>query len=136
MKLFSYVCSQKIDTLTLFIWVMIPSLINVFVWCKVDITGYRYAVVQVSFVEENSFSCLMKSFSYLCLKSIESENHSVVSKSLQPHGLYSPWNSPGQNTGVGSLFLLRGDLSNPGIKPGSPTLQADSLPAEPPGKTN
>ena len=27
---------------------------------------------------------------------------------LRPHGLYSPWNSPGQNTGVGSLFLLQG----------------------------
>ena len=25
-----------------------------------------------------------------------------------PHGLYSPWNSPGQNTGVGSLSLLQG----------------------------
>ena len=32
----------------------------------------------------------------------------VVSNSLQPHGLYSPWNSPGQNTGVGSLALLQG----------------------------
>ena len=29
------------------------------------------------------------------------ESHSVVSDSLQPHVLYSPWNSPGQNTGVG-----------------------------------
>ena len=27
--------------------------------------------------------------------------------SLWPHGLYSPWNSPGQNTGVGSLSLLQ-----------------------------
>ena len=27
----------------------------------------------------------------------ESESHSVVSDSLRPHGLYSPWNSPGQN---------------------------------------
>ena len=27
------------------------------------------------------------------------------------------------------------DLPNPGIEPGSPTLQADSLPSEPPGKT-
>ena len=27
--------------------------------------------------------------------------------SLQLHGLYSPWNSPGQNTGVGSLALLQ-----------------------------
>ena len=25
-----------------------------------------------------------------------------------PHGLYSPWNSPGQNTGVSSLSLLQG----------------------------
>ena len=38
----------------------------------------------------------------------ESKSHSVVSNSLQPHGLYSPWNSPGQNTGVGSLSLLQG----------------------------
>ena len=30
----------------------------------------------------------------------ESEIHSVVSDSLQPHGL---WNSPGQNTGVGRI---------------------------------
>ena len=34
------------------------------------------------------------------------ESHLVVSDSFQPHGLYSPWNSPGQNTGVGSLSLL------------------------------
>ena len=31
-----------------------------------------------------------------------------MSDSLQTHGLYSPWNSPGQNTGVGSLSLLQG----------------------------
>ena len=31
-------------------------------------------------------------------------------------------------------FPSLGDLPNPGIKPRSPTLQADSLPAEPPGK--
>ena len=55
-----------------------------------------------------------------------------MSDSLQPHGLYSPWNSPGQNTGDG--IPSPGDLPNPGIKPRSPALQADSLPAEPPGK--
>ena len=38
----------------------------------------------------------------------ESESHSVVSDSLWPHGLYSPWNSPGQNTGVSSCSLLQG----------------------------
>ena len=31
-----------------------------------------------------------------------------MSNSLQPHGLYNPWNSPGQNTEVGSLSLLQG----------------------------
>ena len=38
----------------------------------------------------------------------ESESCSVISDYLQPHGLYSQWNSPGQNTGVGSLSLLQG----------------------------
>ena len=38
----------------------------------------------------------------------ESENHSVMSDSSRPHGIHSPWNSPGQNTGVGSLSLLQG----------------------------
>ena len=63
-----------------------------------------------------------------------SESCSVMSDSLQSHGLYRPWNSPGQNTGVGSLFLPPGDLPNPGIKPRSPASKADSLPAEPQGK--
>ena len=99
----------------------------------------------------------------------ESDSHSVVSDSLQPHGLYSPWSSPGQNTGVGSLSHLQGifptqgsnpglpycrqilyqlshkgsprilewvtcpfsrDLPEPGLKPGSPALEVDSLPTE------
>ena len=50
------------------------------------------------------------------------------------YGLYSPWNCPGWNTGVGSLFLLHEDLPNPGMEPRSPTLQVVSLPAEPQGK--
>ena len=33
---------------------------------------------------------------------------SVMSNSLPPHGLYSPWNSPGQNTGVGAYPFSRG----------------------------
>ena len=37
-----------------------------------------------------------------------SESCSVVSNSLGPHGLYSPWNSPGQNARVRSLSLLQG----------------------------
>ena len=33
-------------------------------------------------------------------------------------------------------FPSPGDIPNPGIKPGSPALQADALPSEPPGKSN
>ena len=35
-----------------------------------------------------------------------------------PHGIYSPWNSPGQNTGVGNLSLLQGIFPNQGSNPG------------------
>ena len=38
--------------------------------------------------------------------------------SLQPHGLYSPWNSPGQNTRVDSLSLLQGIFPTQGSNPG------------------
>ena len=34
----------------------------------------------------------------------------------------------------GLPFLSPGDLPNPGIEPGSPALQTDALPSEPPGK--
>ena len=53
-------------------------------------------------------------FSFIC----ESESHSVVSDSLWPDGLYSPWNSPGQNTGVGSLSFLQGFFPTQGSNPG------------------
>ena len=33
----------------------------------------------------------------------------------------------------GLPFSSPGDLPNPGIEPGSPALQADALPSEPPG---
>ena len=61
------------------------------------------------------------------------ESHSVLSNPLGPHGPYSLWNSPGQSTGVGSLSLLQGIFPTQGSNR-SPTLQADSLPAEPQGK--
>ena len=45
-------------------------------------------------------------------------SRSVVSDSLQPHELYCPWNSPGQNTGVGNLSLLQGIFPTQGSNPG------------------
>ena len=50
----------------------------------------------------------------------ESEIRSFMSDSLWPHVLYSPWNSPGQNTGVGSHFLLQWIFSTQGSNPGLP----------------
>ena len=43
-----------------------------------------------------------------------------------------PSEPPGKpkNTGVGSLFLLQGNLPNPGIEPGSSALLVNSLPTE------
>ena len=41
------------------------------------------------------------------LVKVKSESHSVVSDSLQPHELYSPWNSPDKNTGVSGHSLQR-----------------------------
>ena len=56
-----------------------------------------------------------------------SGSRSVVSDSLWPHGLYSPWNSPGQNTGVGSLYLFQGIFPTQGSNPGLPHCRQKSL---------
>ena len=41
-----------------------------------------------------------------------------MSNPLRPHGLYNPWNSSGQNTGVGSRSLLQGIFPTQGSNPG------------------
>ena len=43
-----------------------------------------------------------------------------MSESLRPRGLDCPWNSPGKNTGVGSLSLLQGIFPTQGSKQGLP----------------
>ena len=52
------------------------------------------------------------------------------SPALQVDSLLTEAQGKPKNTGVGSLSLLQPDLPNPGIKPGSPALQAVSLPTE------
>ena len=52
-------------------------------------------------------------------------SQSVVSDSLQPHGLWptrllGPWDFPGMNTGVGCHFLLQGIFLTQGSNPGLP----------------
>ena len=71
-----------------------------------------------------AFNKLVNSFGTISNSTVnfesESESHSFLSESLEPHGLSSPWNSPGQNTGVSSLSLLQGNFPTQGMNPGFP----------------
>ena len=79
-------------------------------------------------------NCLPSYRQWLAGVGVESESvsHSVIwlfaTHGLQPVRLLCLWSSPGKNTGVGSPSFLQGNLPNPGIKPRSPALKADSLP--------
>ena len=63
---------------------------------------------------------IWKILHYLNHGKVKSENCSVMSNSLRPHGRYSPWNLPGQNAGMGSLSLLQGIFPTQGQNPGLP----------------
>ena len=63
---------------------------------------------KVRIVKDMVFPVVVYGYEHWTIKKAESENCSVMSNSLQPHTLYSPWNSPGQNTGVSSSSLLQG----------------------------
>ena len=51
---------------------------------------------------------------------VKVESHPVGSDFLWPHGLHSPWNSLGQDTGVGNHSLLQGIFPTQGTNPGLP----------------
>ena len=67
------------------------------------VSGWTETKIQVSCLLLNSVG-----LPTLSPRESESKSHSLVSDSLQPQGLYSLWNSPGQNTGVGSLGFSSG----------------------------
>ena len=69
---------------------------------------------------DGKFGAAEPTHSLISSFSDESESRSVLSDSLQPHGLSSPWDSPGQNTGVGSLSLLQEIFPTQGSNPGLP----------------
>ena len=74
---------------------------------------------------EQLMVCCMCVCAQLCLTFCDPMDCSPPDSSVQGF--------PRQNTGVGCHSLLQGGLPNPGIEPGSPALQADSLPSEPQG---
>ena len=86
---------------------------HVYLWrIYVDIWQNQYNIVKLKNKINKSKEKKKKRISTKGVKESESESCSVLFDSLQAHGLYSPWNSPSQNTGY-------------------PSLQADSLSAEP-----
>ena len=102
---------------------------NIYISLRENI--HRYSVTTGNLLLK--YSVDQKVSSVLCVLS-----WSVVSDSLRPHGLYParllcPWGFSRQQYWSGLPCPFPGDLPNPGIKPGSPVLQVDSLPSEPPG---
>ena len=69
---------------------------------------------------EISLQKFFTSVTHFCCLCHKAESHSVVFDSLRPHGLHNPWNSPGQNTGAGSLSLLQGIFPTQGSNPRLP----------------
>ena len=73
----------------------------------------------------------------MCMLVCMCVSHTVVSNSLQPHGLkparlLCPWGFSRQECWSGLPFPSPGNLPDPGIiKPGSPVLQVFTLPSEP-----
>ena len=65
-------------------------------------------------------SLLLLLFFHLPERESERASRSLMSDTLQPHGLYTPWKPPGQNTGVDSLSLLQGSFPTQGSNPGLP----------------
>ena len=82
-------------------------------------------------------SCSVLIFSLFIITEVKkwSESCSGVSDSLRPHRLYSPWNSLGHNSGVGSLSLLPGIFPTQRSNPGLLHCRQHALPSEPPGKS-
>ena len=94
----------------------ITSAFNFLRHSEYHICSWRLFSGIVTFVK-NKIKHLSKKVT-VCFCSFWSEICSVVSNSLWPHELYSPWHSPGQNTEVGSLSLLQGIFPTQGSNPG------------------
>ena len=82
---------------------LLPSITFFSLYCFLSVNSSCDKYFQFIFLKTSLF-CL---HFFLYFSMYVCESHSVMSNSLRPHGLQSPWNSLGQNTGVGSLSLLQ-----------------------------
>ena len=72
------------------------------------------------FLNLPTLSVYLRTCLLVCLSSCVCESRSVESNSLRPQGLYTPWDSPGQDTGVGCLSLLQSIFPTQGSNLGLP----------------
>ena len=91
------------------------------------LTYFKTFLYTIDFIFKISSSWVLESQKCLLAKETsgfrvrgESESGSAVFNSLRLHRLYSPWNSPSQNTGMGTLSLPLGIFPTQGSNPGLP----------------
>ena len=85
-----------------------------YTWVQRYLLKFQYIAVW-SIISHPTLKCVPV---FAIYRSRRSESRSLMSDTLRPHGLYSPWNSPRQNTGVDSLSLLQGIFPTQGSYPG------------------
>ena len=89
-----------------------------FFWCRFGFGRYFWSIsVQLSGLRQKK-----KKIHFLLHVTIISRNGSLLLCKIRKvkWKLYSPWNSPGQNTWVGSCSLLQGVFPTQGWSPGLP----------------
>ena len=91
------------------------TLDNISIELLLNTNWWMILTITVKFLSLNVQICIVTDKDAISPFLCESESRSVVSDSLQ---LYSPWNSPSQNTGVGSLSFLQGFFPTQGWNPG------------------
>ena len=102
-----FLCSILIELFVFFLFWFDVEFYEIFVYFKYWVL-VRYIVNIFSSISVLSSFLMVFLFTMQKVFSLMwGENHSVVYNSSWPHGLYSPCNSPGQNTGVGNLSLLQ-----------------------------
>ena len=104
--------AQVADWVTRTLTQMHMSHVSRRVYSKCGKDTLRWNCLQKRHLETPNEGSYLEVMGMNCNILVASESLSVILNSLQPHGLYSPWNSPGQNTGVGSLSLLQGNFPN------------------------
>ena len=94
---------------------VLENKLSSFQWCGGKTWNRRPRLANILIVKAGEDFDPLPTF---ILAHVESESRSVVSSSLRPYELYSPWNSPGQNTGVVAFPFSRGVFPTQGLNPG------------------